>query len=74
MPAPAWRAKQPVTRVVFSDWNLSPQVSDEAFAAKVPDGYERLMLRRYATIEDKSVTETVPTETAKPPRAPPKRP
>ena len=31
---------RPVTRLVFSNWNLKPQVSDSQFAAQVPQGYE----------------------------------
>lgn len=31
---------QPVTRLVFSNWNLKPEVSDSQFAAHVPQGYE----------------------------------
>jgi hypothetical protein len=31
---------QPVTRLVFSNWNLQPQVTDSQFVANVPQGYE----------------------------------
>jgi hypothetical protein len=31
---------QPVSRLVFSKWNLQPQIDDSLFAAKVPQGYE----------------------------------
>ena len=31
---------QPVTRLVFSNWNLKPQLGDSQFAAQVPQGYE----------------------------------
>jgi len=51
---------QPVTRLVFSNWNTSAQVSDDTFAAKVPAGYERLKIMRHATVEDKKVTEAAP--------------
>jgi len=42
---------QPMSRVTFSDWNLSPQVSDATFEAKIPDGYERLKIMRHGTVE-----------------------
>jgi len=63
----------PSTRVTFSDFNASPQVSDDTFVAKVPDGYERLKIMRHVTQEDASLTETAAAEepTAK---APPKKP
>ena len=31
---------QPVSRLVFSSWNLQPQTSDTQFVANVPQGYE----------------------------------
>jgi hypothetical protein len=31
---------QPVTRLVFSNWNLQPQTPDTQFVASVPQGYE----------------------------------
>jgi hypothetical protein len=59
----------PATRVVFSDFNRSPQVSDDTFVAKVPAGYERLKIMRHAIVEDTSVTEAPPAE-APPAEAP----
>jgi hypothetical protein len=54
------QAGQPVTTVVFGNWNASPQVSDETFAAKIPDGYERLKIMRYATVEAKPAADAAP--------------
>lgn len=31
---------QPVSRLVFSNWNLQPQVAESQFVANVPQGYE----------------------------------
>ncbi|HEY7056818.1 MAG TPA: DUF2092 domain-containing protein [Vicinamibacterales bacterium] len=42
---------QPVTRVVFRDWNPAPQISDATFTPTVPDGYRRIKIMRYATVE-----------------------
>lgn len=46
---------QPVARVVFHDWNETPAVSETTFTPVVPDGYRRIKIMRYATVEDKSV-------------------
>jgi hypothetical protein len=46
---------QPVTRVVFHDWNDTPSISDATFAPTVPDDYKRIKIMRYATVEDKTV-------------------
>jgi hypothetical protein len=64
----------PSTRVVFSDFNASPQVSDDTFVAKVPDGYERLKIMRHATVEDKTVSEAQPAATPAAKAAAPKKP
>jgi hypothetical protein len=56
---------QPVTTVVYSDWNPSPQVSDDTFAAKIPDGYQRIKIMRHATVEDPKV-EVAPPATPAP--------
>lgn len=53
----------PSTRVVFSDFNASPQVSDDTFVAKVPDGYQRIKIMRNATVEDTSVSEAPAADT-----------
>ena len=34
------RRGQPKSTILFRDWNLSPQLSDETFARKVPSDYE----------------------------------
>jgi hypothetical protein len=46
---------QPTARIVFTDLNESPAIADTTFAATVPDGYKRIKIMRYATVEDKSV-------------------
>lgn len=48
---------QPVTRVVFRDWNPSPQISDAAFTAVVPAGYERIKIMRHTTVIDEKLSE-----------------
>ena len=40
----------------------NPQVTDDTFVAKVPDGFERIRLMRHATVEDASATAPAPTE------------
>jgi len=47
---------QPSTTVTFNDLE-SPQVTDEAFAAKVPDDYKRIKIMRHATVNDPNVEE-----------------
>jgi hypothetical protein len=49
-------AQKPMSRVTFSDWNLGVQVSDDTFAAKIPDGYQRIKLMRHVTVEDPKLT------------------
>jgi hypothetical protein len=48
---------QPVTRIVFHDWNASPVVSETTFAPTVPEGYRRIRIMRHATIVDETVKE-----------------
>ena len=43
---------QPTTMVTYSNFNTSPQVSDDTFTPKVPDGYTRIKIMRHATVED----------------------
>ena len=38
--------------VTYRDFDESPQVSDETFAAKIPDGYQRIKIMRHATVND----------------------
>jgi hypothetical protein len=46
---------KPVTRIVFSDLNEKPEVSEATFTPVVPDGYTRIKIARHATVEDKTV-------------------
>jgi hypothetical protein len=48
---------QPVTRVVFHDWNATPAVSEATFTPTVPVGYRRIKIMRHATLEDKTVAK-----------------
>jgi hypothetical protein len=48
---------QPVTIVNYHDFDESPQVTDETFTAKIPEGYQRVKIMRHATVEDKTVEE-----------------
>ena len=43
---------QPVATVTYSNVDLSPQVSDDTFVAKVPEGFNRIKIMRHATVED----------------------
>jgi hypothetical protein len=43
---------QPTITVTYSDFDPSPQVTDATFAAKIPDGYQRIKIMRHATVED----------------------
>jgi hypothetical protein len=43
---------QPSVTVIYGDFDPSPQVTDATFAAKVPDGYQRIKIMRHATVED----------------------
>jgi hypothetical protein len=46
---------QPMARIVFSDWNEQPQISDATFTPVVPPDYQRIKIMRHATVEDKTV-------------------
>ncbi len=49
---------QPESMFEFSDWNLSPQVSDDTFTAKVPDDYEGIpVIQRAAAVIPKIEAE-----------------
>jgi len=41
--------------VTYSDLDLRPQVTDETFVAKIPDGYQRIKIMRHGTINDPAV-------------------
>ncbi len=38
---------QPVTEVVFRDWNLAAQANDASFTPEVPSGYERILMTAF---------------------------
>jgi hypothetical protein len=59
---------QPSIVVSFHDLE-QPQVTDETFAAKVPDGYNRIKIMRHATVEDPNADAAAP---APPPSTPKK--
>jgi hypothetical protein len=45
-------AGQPKSVLTFRNWNLAPQLTDDMFAAKIPEGYERIALLEKATEDD----------------------
>jgi hypothetical protein len=49
--------------VVYSNLDRTPQVTDETFAAKIPDGYRRIKIMRHATVEDPNVAAAEATKT-----------
>ena len=61
---------KPMVRVAYRDWNTSPQVSDDTFAAKVPDGYQRIKIMRHASVVDEKLEEAAAT--SGPPKPPAK--
>ena len=61
---------KPVLRVAYRDWNTSPQVSDDTFAAKIPDGYQRIKIMRHASVVDKKLEDAAAT--SGPPKPPAK--
>ena len=50
----------PVTLVTYSNFNPSPQISDETFTPKVPEGYTRIRIMRHATVEDPNAGTNAP--------------
>jgi hypothetical protein len=46
---------QPSVTVTYSDMDRSPQVTDDTFVAKIPEGYNRIKIMRHATVEDPAV-------------------
>lgn len=54
---------QPSTTVTYSEFEEAPAVTDATFAAKVPDGYQRIKIMRHASVNDPKVEET-PAEPA----------
>ena len=64
---------QPSTTVTFHGMETS-QVTDDTFAAKIPDGYQRIKIMRHATVNDPKVEEApADPEPPKPPAAPKKK-
>ncbi len=45
---------QPVTRIVFHDWNAVPTISETTFRPAVPEGYRRIKIMRHATVVDEA--------------------
>ena len=50
----------PTTIVTYSDFDPKPSISDDTFAAKIPEGYQRIKIMRHATVNDPKV-EAVPS-------------
>jgi hypothetical protein len=46
---------KPSVTVTYTALDLSPQVNDDTFTAKIPDGYNRIKIMRHATIGDPKV-------------------
>lgn len=61
---------KPVVRVIYHDLNTTPQVSDETFAAKIPDGYQRIKIMRHASVVDEKLEDAAAT--SGPPKPPAK--
>jgi hypothetical protein len=60
---------QPTTILTYSNFNTSPQVSDDTFTPKVPEGYTRIKIIRHATVEDpNAVTDASAPAAADPAR------
>jgi len=64
---------QPESSFEFSDWNLSPQVSDDTFVAKVPEDYEGIpIIQRASAVipkieeDEKNAATSVTANTAAP--------
>ena len=53
--------QQPATTITYSDFDPKPSVTDDTFAAKVPDGFQRIKIMRHATVNDPKVEEATPT-------------
>jgi len=64
---------QPSTTVTYHGME-TPQVTDDTFAAKIPDGYQRIKIMRHATVNDPKVEEApADPEPPKPSAAPRKK-
>jgi hypothetical protein len=54
---------QPSATILYSAFDPKPQVSDEMFAAKIPDGFQRIKIMRHASVNDPNAAE-VPAATS----------
>ena len=54
------RARTAVGDRAYSDMDRSPQVSDDTFVPKIPEGYNRIRIMRHATVEDPAVGAAQP--------------
>ena len=57
-----------VTTVTYSNFDASPKASDDTFAAKIPDGYQRIKIMRHATVNDPTVGAAPANPSGKPAR------
>ena len=48
---------QPVSKIVFNQWNPGTPITDDTFKPVIPDGYRRIKLMRHATVEDPNVKD-----------------
>ena len=53
---------QPTATVTYSNLDLSPQVTDDTFVAKVPEGFNRIKIMRHATVEDTAAGKADPAK------------
>lgn len=57
------RTAQPVADVTFTEWNVSPQITDATFVPKVPAEYEGIALvQRAAAVKNTSSDAAVPRD------------
>ena len=55
------RTGQPVADVMFTAWNLAPQISDKTFAPNLPADYEGIaILQRAAAVKNRASAEPAP--------------
>ena len=53
---------QPTATVTYTNLDLTPQVTDDTFVAKVPEGFNRIRIMRHATVEDPAVAKADPAK------------
>ena len=57
----------PSSEIRFRDWNLAPEIAPEQFAAKVPDGYQRIgIVERLGDAEGEAAAGAPPAGEVKP--------